>query len=56
MALPGRVIATGSAAGTAAVALEGVVIEVALDLLDDVAVGEEVLVHQGFAIGRVAPP
>jgi hydrogenase maturation factor len=26
---------------------------VALDLVDDVAVGDEVLVHQGFAISRV---
>ena len=48
-----RVIAIDPAAGSAEVIHEGVRSLVALDLLDEVAVGDAVLVHMGFAIGRV---
>lgn len=37
------------------VAIDGAVEEVALDLLDGVRPGERVVVHLGFAIGRVVP-
>jgi len=55
-ALPGRVAALDDAEGTAEVELEGRMAVVALDLVDGVAVGDVVLVHQGFAISRMEAP
>lgn len=55
-ALLGTVVAIERAAGTAVVNVQGTVSTVALDLVDGVAVGDAVLVHQGFAIGRVEHP
>lgn len=59
-ALVGTVVAiergAGAGAGTAEVNVGGTVWTVALDLVDGVAVGDAVLVHQGFAIGRVEQP
>ena len=52
-ATPGRVLAVDAGTRTAEVAMPGGARHVALDLVDDVAVGDEVLVHQGFAISRV---
>lgn len=39
----------------ARVSLGGVVKEIGLDLVDDVVVGDYVLVHVGFALGRIDP-
>lgn len=52
-ALLGRVVAVDVDAQTAEVKVGKVVTTVALDLVDDVAVGDAVMVHQGFAIGRL---
>ena len=51
---PGRILTIEGA--TAVVDFWGVRRKVALDLVDeDVAVGDHVLVHVGFAIRRIAP-
>ena len=52
-ALVARVISVDGAARAAEVELEGAVRVVALDLVDGVRPGDAVLVHQGFAIGRM---
>lgn len=48
-----RVVAIDAAGETAEVVLGDVVSTVAIDLLDEVAVGDAILVHMGFAISRV---
>ncbi len=53
-AVVGRVLALDAAARTASVALPDGVATVALDLVDAV-VGDDVLVHLGFAIERLEP-
>ena len=52
-AIPGRVAAVHDATRTADVDCGDRVAVVALDLVDGVARGDVVLVHQGFVIGRV---
>ncbi len=51
-AVAGRVVAVDDAARTATVAFESGVATVALDLVD-AGVGDELLVHLGFAIARL---
>ena len=55
VAIPGRVVEVHFATRSAEVDLGGMTSMVALDLLEDVTAGDWVLVHQGFAIGRVEP-
>lgn len=50
-----RVVAVDAAGGTAEVVVGGVASTVAIDLLDEVAVGDAILVHMGFAISRIDP-
>lgn len=52
-AVEGRVLSVSREEATAEVNLGNAVTTVAVDLLDDVAVGDTVMVHQGFAISRV---
>jgi hydrogenase expression/formation protein HypC len=54
LAVPAEVVALG-AARRARVSLGGVTKEIALDLVDDVAIGDYVLVHVGFALGKIDP-
>lgn len=53
--LPGLVVSVDARLQTAVVQMAGVPETVALDLLDGVEPGHTVLVHQGFAIGRMEP-
>lgn len=53
-AMLGRVVAVDNASGTAEVVHDGATATVAIDLVEHVAVGDQLLVHLGFAIGRVA--
>ena len=55
LALPARVTEVDEAGDTAVVVLGGVGKRVCTTLLETVAVGEYVLVHVGFAIGKVSP-
>ena len=52
LAVPAEVVEVVDAT-RARVSLGGVVKEIALHLVDDVRVGEYVLVHVGFALGKI---
>jgi hydrogenase expression/formation protein HypC len=52
LAVPAEVVEIVDAT-RARVSLGGVVKEIALHLVDDVRVGEYVLVHVGFALGKI---
>jgi hydrogenase maturation factor len=56
-AIEAKVLAVDDAAGLAHVELleGGARAAIALDLVEEIQVGDVLLVHQGFAIGRVAP-
>jgi hydrogenase expression/formation protein HypC len=53
LAIPAKVISCGED-DTATVALEGVKKTISLALVDDVAVGDYVLVHVGFALHKLS--
>lgn len=53
LALPAEVVAVAGA--TATVDLDGVTMPVALDFLDDVAPGDFVVVHVGYALSKIDP-
>ena len=64
-AIPARVLDIRTGLGVATVTMlatgvaspaVGAEVDAALDLVDDVAVGDIVLVHQGFVISRLATP
>jgi len=55
LAIPARVVAMDPAADTATVALGTVTKAVSLALVEDVAVGDYVLVHVGYALSRISP-
>ncbi len=52
LGIPAKVLNTGD--GSAVVELGGVRREISVMLLDDVAVGEWVIVHAGFAIEKLS--
>ena len=54
LAIPAKVIALRDD-GLADIELEGVVKEVSLDLVDDVGVGDFVIVHVGYALAKLDP-
>ena len=54
LALPVRVVQLG-AGDTALVDLGGVTKEISLALLDDVAVGDYVILHVGYALSKLDP-
>ncbi|EAU54926.1 HypC/HybG/HupF family hydrogenase formation chaperone [Mariprofundus ferrooxydans] len=53
LAVPARVESLNPAASTAMIDLDGIRKEVSTQLLDEVAVGDYVLVHVGFALERI---
>ncbi len=55
LALPTQVLSIDRAQETAVVALDGVKKEISVALLDEVAVGDFVLVHVGFALHKLSP-
>ena len=55
LALPVKVLSIDAEADTAVVSLEGVKKEISLALVEDVAVGDFVLVHVGYALNKVSP-
>ncbi len=54
LALPAQIISIDSDGENARVALGEVVSEVSLALLDEVEVGDYVLIHVGYALNRVS--
>lgn len=55
LALPAEVVSIDRAQETAVVSLGGVKKEISVALLDELEVGEFVLVHVGFALHKVSP-
>ncbi|MBT6095206.1 MAG: HypC/HybG/HupF family hydrogenase formation chaperone [Rhodospirillaceae bacterium] len=55
LALPVKVHSINTDADTAVVSLEGVKKEISLALVEDVEIGDYVLVHVGFALNKVSP-
>ena len=55
LALPAKVLAVDESADMATVALGEVRKEVSLALLEDVQVGDFVLIHVGYALNRISP-
>ncbi len=55
LALPAKIMSMSDDQQTATVALEGVKKEISLALVDNVSIGDFVLVHVGFALNTVSP-
>ncbi len=55
LALPAEVVSIDADKETAVVALGGIKKEISVALLDDLVVGDYVLVHVGFALHKVSP-
>jgi hydrogenase expression/formation protein HypC len=53
LAIPAQIIAIDAEQNTATAAVEGVNIEISLALVDDIAIGDYVLVHVGFALQKI---
>ena len=55
LALPAKVVAIDEATDMATVALGEVKKEISLALVDDVQLGDFVLIHVGYALNRISP-
>lgn len=53
LALPAQIIAIDPDSGMATASVDNVKVEVSLALVDDVAVGDYVLVHVGYALNKI---
>lgn len=53
LALPAQITAIDSNSNTASVSVDNVKVEVSLALVDDVQVGDYVLVHVGYALNKI---
>ncbi|MDT4328441.1 HypC/HybG/HupF family hydrogenase formation chaperone [Methylomonas sp. MED-D] len=53
LALPAQIIEIQSDQQMATASVDGVKVEVSLALVDDVAVGDYVLVHVGYALNKI---
>ena len=54
LALPAKVVRLDAGAGLATVELGGVSQEVSLALVDDVGIGDYLLIHVGYALQRLS--
>ncbi len=55
LALPAEVVEINPARDTAIVSLDGVRKEISLALIDEVNMGDFILVHVGYALSKVSP-
>ncbi|MFZ1573768.1 MAG: HypC/HybG/HupF family hydrogenase formation chaperone [Chromatiaceae bacterium] len=55
LAVPARVVALDPTTDMATVALGAVTKEISLALVENTEVGDYVLVHVGYALGRISP-
>ena len=55
LAIPARITSIDTSLDAATVSLGGVSKQVSLALVDDVEVGDYVLVHVGYALNKVSP-
>ncbi len=54
-AIPAEVVAIDAATDMATVSLDGVQKEVSLALVEDVQIGDYLLVHVGYALNKLSP-
>jgi hydrogenase expression/formation protein HypC len=54
-AIPAEVVAIDEATDMATVSLDGVQKDVSTALVDDVQIGDYLLVHVGFALNKISP-
>ncbi len=55
LALPAEITEINSATDMAIVSLEGVRKEISLALIDEVNIGDFVLIHVGYALSKISP-
>lgn len=55
LAIPAKIVAIDDTGETAKVALGAVHKEISIALVDDLAVGDYVLVHVGYALNKISP-
>ena len=55
LAIPARITEIDTAADSAVVALGEVRKQISLALVDDVEIGDYVLIHVGYALNRISP-
>lgn len=53
LAIPAQILTIATDLQTATVTVDGINIDVSLALVDDVCVGDYVLVHVGFALNKI---
>jgi len=53
LALPAQIVAIDSITGMATASVDNVKVEVSLALVDEVALGDYVLVHVGYALQKI---
>jgi hydrogenase expression/formation protein HypC len=53
LALPAQIVAIDSITGMATASVDNVKVEVSLALVDEVAIGDYVLVHVGYALQKI---
>ena len=54
LALPGKVLAIDEATEMATVAVDQVKVDVSLALVDDIELGDYVLIHVGYALNKLS--
>ena len=54
LALPGKVLAIDEATDMATVAVDQVKVDVSLALVDDIELGDYVLIHVGYALNKLS--
>jgi hydrogenase expression/formation protein HypC len=54
-AIPAQVVSIDSESDMAKVSLDGVLKDVSVTLVDDIQIGDYVLVHVGFALNKISP-
>ena len=53
LALPAKVVSIDNVTDTAKVSLDGILKEVSLSLVENVCIGDYVLIHVGFALNKL---
>ena len=53
LAIPAKIIAIDSGKNMASVTVDNVQVEVSLALVDDIIIGDYVLVHVGYALNKI---
>jgi len=55
LAIPAEVISIDTASDTAVVSLGGIKKQISLTLVEEVAIGDYLLIHVGYALSKISP-